>query len=195
MQNDDRVCTAPERFIGREIVITNKMDGGNTCLHRGEVYARSTGQVATAAWFAQVRKYHAWKTYHSELFFYGEDIAALHSIRYSTRRDETYFVFNILRDTIWLAWDDVVQIAAAHDLPVVGVEFRGVFTTTAQLTKWLAEKINSPFHLGEREGFVIRTVDEFHTDQFSDNVCKYVRAGHVQTNEHWKMNWQWNDLV
>lgn len=41
----------------------------------------------------------------------------------------------------------------------------------------------------EVEGFVIRNIDEFKYEDFSKNVGKYVRANHVQTDEHWTKNW------
>ncbi len=35
------------------------------------------------------------------------------------------------------------------------------------------------------EGYVIRTVGPFPVHEFSLNVRKYVRPGHVTTDEHW----------
>ena len=35
------------------------------------------------------------------------------------------------------------------------------------------------------EGYVVRTVAGFAHEEFADHVAKYVRAGHVQTDEHW----------
>ena len=37
----DAAHEVPERFVGEEVVATEKLDGGNTFLHRGAVYARS----------------------------------------------------------------------------------------------------------------------------------------------------------
>jgi len=36
-----KLLADPDRFVGRPIVITEKLDGSCTLLHRGEVYARS----------------------------------------------------------------------------------------------------------------------------------------------------------
>ena len=32
-------------------------------------------------------------------------------------------------------------------------------------------------------------------DDFKDNVGKYVRAHHVQTDEHWTKHWENNDII
>ena len=54
----DDVHTDPERFAGEEIVATEKLDGGNTLLHAGAVYARSVAAPSTGKWMAMV-KHHA----------------------------------------------------------------------------------------------------------------------------------------
>ena len=35
------------------------------------------------------------------------------------------------------------------------------------------------------EGFVLRNALPFHISEYSSNVVKWVRAGHVQTDKHW----------
>ena len=40
------------------------------------------------------------------------------------------------------------------------------------------------------EGFVIRTVEQFPYDYLDKHVAKFVRAGHVQTEESWKRTWR-----
>ena len=37
---------SPEVFVGPEVVVTEKLDGGNTMIHRGEVYARTVSGFA-----------------------------------------------------------------------------------------------------------------------------------------------------
>jgi hypothetical protein len=46
-----------------------------------------------------------------------------------------------------------------------------------------------------REGVVIRNAGEFPVDEFSNNVCKWVRPNHVQTDEHWTKNWKKATLI
>ena len=40
------------------------------------------------------------------------------------------------------------------------------------------------------EGFVIRVTRAFPTKEFESAVGKYVRAGHVQTKDDFRRNWQ-----
>jgi hypothetical protein len=35
------------------------------------------------------------------------------------------------------------------------------------------------------EGVVTRNANEYAVEAFAANVCKYVRKGHVKTDEHW----------
>ena len=41
----------------------------------------------------------------------------------------------------------------------------------------------------------MRITDSFALDYFPHYVCKYVRANHVQTNEHWTKNWKQAKLL
>jgi hypothetical protein len=194
---DDSTHDNPELFVGREVIITEKLDGGNTALNSGEVYARSTGQAATQGWFAHVKKYHAWKTKSlpNTTTFYGEDLAALHSVAYQIPMDETYKVFQIRENNVFVPWDQVVIDSKALNLDVVPVLFRGQFGSIGEITKWFETEISKPSAFGpQREGFVMSTPYGFMADEFSDNVCKYVRKNHVQTDEHWTNNWTWNQL-
>ena len=43
---------------------------------------------------------------------------------------------------------------------------------------------------GEREGIVLRLEAVFPGSEFAKNVCKSVRRGHVQDDEHWTRNWR-----
>lgn len=198
VHSDDSYHQNPEFFVGRKVVITEKLDGGNTALNAGNVYARSTGQEATQGWFAHAKKYHAWKTTNMDpsLTFYGEDLAALHSIKYQVPMDQTYKVFALREGDEFLPWYSVVTAAAGRNLEVVPSIFHGEFGSVDEITKFFETEIKKPSAFGgEREGFVMFTPYGFMADEFSMNVCKYVRKNHVQTDEHWTKNWQWNDLT
>lgn len=197
--SDDRFHTNPSFLVGKEVVVTEKIDGGNTCLHNGNVYARSTGQPSTAGWFAMVKKHHAWKTHSPDCankFYYGEDIYGVHSIEYNpVSENETYRLFGVreIVDSVdrFLSWDEIEFEAELLELPIVPVLFRGVFNTLEDLCKFAADQTKLPSSLGgEREGVVIRIADAFETARFELNVVKFVRANHVQTDEHWTRNWQ-----
>jgi len=194
VHKDDSYHINPGFFVGKEVVITEKLDGGNTCLWDGQAYARSTSSPAVAGWFVMVKKYHAWKTTKvRDLFFYGEDLYGIHSIEYDPMKEEnTYHLFAI-RNTKdkFLSWDALTGLSASYDLPVAPVCFRGTFGSIDAVTDWFIKNRPVGSSLGpEREGFVMRLAKSFPADQFSVNVCKYVRKNHVQTDEHWTRNWK-----
>jgi hypothetical protein len=199
VHKDDRYHQAPEVFVKRGVIITEKLDGGNTCLWRGDVFARSTGQPATQGWFAMVKKHHAWKTANSpeDIFVYGEDLYGIHSIQYEPiREDQTYRIFAVRQGDAWLAWDDVEAHAKSLDIPTVPVLFRGSFDTVKQITEFFNDEISKTSEIGgAREGFVMRFACDFADSAFTNATSKYVRKGHVQTDEHWTRNWQPAPLI
>lgn len=194
VHRNDSYHINPEHFVGKEVVITEKIDGGNTCLWDGQAYARSTSTPSAAGWFAMVKKHHAWKTAGEKtFFFYGEDIYGVHSIEYDAiPEDETFRVFAVRGyDDYFLNWDAVVGLSDKYNLPVAPVSFRGTFSSVDDVTAWFKQNRPLPSFMGpEREGFVMRVVEHFPADQFATNVCKYVRKDHVQTDEHWTRNWK-----
>ena len=197
VHDDDSYHQDPSFFVGRDVNITEKLDGGNTALNAGLVYARSTGQEATQGWFAHVKKYHAWKTatLDPSITVYGEDLAALHSVDYKLPMDETYKVFQIREGDEFMSTYGMVTTAASLGLAVVPSLFYGQFKSVEEITKWFETEIKKPSAFGTtREGFVMSTTYGFMADEFSQHVCKYVRKNHVQTDEHWTKNWTWNEL-
>ena len=183
----------PRRFVGEEVVVTEKLDGGNTLLHAGNVYARSVSAPSEAKWMAMVKKHHAWKVTESDVWLYGEDIYGVHSIEYEPVAERaTYYAFALRRgDGAFVAFAEVEEYARQRDIPVVPVLYEGRFESVAEIRAFLSRAHGEPSALGgEREGVVMRLAREFPAAAFSDSVCKSVRAGHVQTDEHWTRNWK-----
>ena len=52
----DTVHTDPEWFVGRPVVVTDKLDGSNVLIHRGRVYGRSVASESPGKWMAMVKK-------------------------------------------------------------------------------------------------------------------------------------------
>lgn len=194
VHRDDSTHQDPEFFLGVEVGISEKLDGGNTCLNAGEVFARSTGQPATQGWFAMVKKHHAWKTLtlDPQIAVYGEDLYGIHSIVYDAlKEDETYRVFNIREGDEWMSLDERTALATQLGFLTVPLLFRGTFHSVKEITQWFEHHMREPSALGpQREGFVMQLTRRFHNDIFPEAVAKYVRKGHVQTDEHWTRNWK-----
>lgn len=195
VQSDDKIHRNIEQLIGVPVSITEKMDGSNVTLCDGEVYARSTAVPSAHAWHGMVRKHHAWKTRElgPEYKICGEDMYAIHSIEYDGfRESETFRVFNILYKDTWLSFDDRAQICQQLDLKMAPVWVaNAIFESEKSLNKWFENNMKLGSRLGpDNEGFVVQIMDSFHKDDFRSNVAKYVRAGHVQTDQHWSRNWR-----
>ena len=185
--------TDPALFTGRPIVVTEKLDGGNTLLHRGQVYARSVSAPSTGKWMAMVKKHHAWKVTEPDVFLYGEDIYGVHSIEYApVPENETFHAF-ALREAgdVFSSFRAMVSYAQEREIPVVPILFEGTFAAVCDLRDFVSRAHAEPSALGgAREGVVIRAACGFPAEEFRSNVCKSVRAGHVQSEEHWSKNWK-----
>ncbi len=183
----------PALFVRRPIVVTEKLDGGNTLLHRGQVYARSVSAPSTGKWMAMVKKHHAWKVTEPEVFLYGEDIYGVHSIEYDpVRESETFHAFALRKASGgFSSFRTMVSYAQERHIPVVPILFEGTFLEVRDLRDYVSRAHAEPSALGgAREGVVIRAARAFPAEEFTDNVCKSVRAGHVQSEEHWSKNWR-----
>ena len=190
---DDDVHPNPERFVEHAVVVTEKLDGGNTLLHDGRVYARSVSAPSGSKWMAMVKKHHAWRVTGPEVYLYGEDVYGVHSIEYEPVAEQQTFHAFALRsgDGRFGSFAEVEEYARDRDIPVVPVLFRGCFRSVAEIREFVDRAHSEPSALGgEREGVVLRLARGFPAAEFQNNVCKSVRVGHVQTDEHWTRNWR-----
>ena len=190
---DDGVHPDPSRFVGEPVVVTEKLDGGNTLLHAGKVYARSVSAPSEGKWMAMVKKHHAWKVHEPGVHLYGEDIYGVHSIEYEpVPEHETFYAF-ALRGAggAFASFAEVEAYAKEREIPVVPVVFKGSFRSVVEIRAFVECAHGERSMLGgEREGVVLRLACGFPALEFPNNACKSVRPGHVQTEEHWTRNWR-----
>ena len=147
------------RFLEDAVVVTEKLDGGNTLLHAGKVYARSVSVPSDGKWMAMVKKHHAWKVKEPDVYLYGEDIYGVHSIAYGpVAEDRTFHAFAIRDgDGAFGAFPELEAYAKLHEIPVVPVLFRGRFQSMDEIRNFVARAHETPSMLGgEREGLVLR---------------------------------------
>lgn len=183
------------------VVHTEKLDGENNCLSRHGVFARSHAAPTASPWTESLRRF--WQLVKhdlGQLEIFGENLYAIHSIRYRNLPHH-FFVFGIREQGYWLSWEETKFYAALLDLPVVPelgiqtppatpaafendvlaiVNGRGAFEPHNALN-------GTPCTI---EGIVTRHVNGYAAEHFPQNVFKYVRKGHVQTDQHWTRNWQ-----
>lgn len=176
--SDDKVMQDLSMFEGKEVVITEKRDGENTTMMRDCIFARSldSNNHPSRNW---VKGLWGNISYNipTDWRICGENLYAKHSLGYNDL--DTYFeVFNIWdNDNNCLGWDNTVTWCKLLDLKHVPIIYRGIFDI--ELLKNI--KINTEI----QEGFVIRLTEPFSYEDFNKSVAKWVRKGHVQTDEHW----------
>lgn len=189
---DDRVIDDPRALIGPEVVITEKLDGQCTLLHRGIAYPRSIAHPQRAPWLAMTRKHHAWKTANLDVLAYGEDIYGVHSIEYApVAENRTLYLFALRRKETFASYDDLTDFAARLKIPTAPLLWRGRLRSEREADRLMAEFHAQPSALGaDREGIVIRTAGAFCARDFGSHTAKSVRRDHVQTDVHWTRNWR-----
>ncbi|MVM37660.1 2'-5' RNA ligase [Spirosoma sp. HMF3257] len=206
--SDDRINYHIQEDIFRiqTLVHTEKLDGENNCLNRYGVFARSHAAPSETPWTRHLRE--RWATLRhdlGDLEVFGENLYAVHSISYA-RIDAYFYVFAIRENDQWLSWEEVQFYAHLLDFPTVpelAIQTQP-FTMAAievDVNQWATQpSIFSSYdaHSGEpctREGIVTRNANGFPVDEHSHHVFKYVRKGHVKTDEHWTRNWQRARLI
>jgi hypothetical protein len=188
--SDDRINHDWLSLLQHEIVVTEKLDGENTCIKRDGVYARSHAAPTRNPWAKNM--WDIWENVKNslgDLDVFGENLYGLHSIEY-TLLNSHFYIFGMRDGDTWLAWDEVVFYAQLLELPIVPVFQRGVLTEN-DVKIGIKTALTEGSKLGgECEGVVCRTAQTFDNQDFSNNVLKYVRHNHVKTDEHWTRNWQ-----
>ena len=191
--SDDKISTDVENLVGTEIVITEKLDGENTGMTDKGVYARSHAAFTTSPWSREVRLLHKMKVEDQlgeGVFLFGENMEGVHSIEY-TNLDSYFYIFGVRDNNIWIPWQQVEEYSYLLDIPTVPVLFKGVVNSVKELKSLVDDLVSKQSELGgDIEGVVVRSAGMFHNDDFAENVMKWVRKDHVQTDEHWTRNWK-----
>jgi len=192
LSRDDKRSNDQSQLLGKEIIITEKLDGENTGITRPGVYARSHVEFTKNPWATMVRQLHGRIGYEipENVFLFGENMEGIHSIEYSNLTSP-FYLFGIRENTTWWSWDEVEEWAYLLDIPVAPVLFRGSVESIKELQNKIETFMESGSILGGLiEGVVVRTATEFEDSEFQTHVQKYVRENHVQTDEHWRVNWK-----
>lgn len=175
---DDLVHQSTAMFDGRHVIVTEKLDGECSTLASEYMHARSLD--------SRMHSSRSWlRNLHGQIAHLipdgyricGEYVAARHSIGYSGLPG-FFFLFGVYdQENICLSWKDTVEWAGLLDLPIVPLLYDGTWDeirVTACYTGY-----------GEQEGYVVRLADAFHYSDSARSMAKWVRAGHVQTLDHW----------
>ncbi|MDO3410353.1 RNA ligase family protein [Saccharibacillus sp. CPCC 101409] len=180
--DDDKILRDTTHFIGKEVVVTEKMDGENTTMYPETIHARSLDSKDHSS-------RHYVKTLHGGIRYLipegwrlcGENVYAKHSIKYD-ELPNYFMLFSVWDDrNVCLSWDETECLARELHLPTVPVLYRGVWDEKA--VKACYTRVSK--HGGEQEGYVVRLASSFGYDDFKVSLAKFVRKNHVQTDDHW----------
>ncbi|WP_381795008.1 RNA ligase family protein [Streptomyces niveus] len=162
---------------GREVVVTEKMDGENTTLYGDGLHARSldSGHHPSRAWVKALQGRIGGRI-PDGVRVCGENMYARHSIAYEDL-DSWFYGFSVWDGEWCLGWDETVRVLRGLGIPVPGVLWRGVFDE-----RTLRGLKLDP---ARQEGYVVRTVEGFGHEEFGRRLAKWVRPHHVQTDTHW----------
>jgi len=177
VSNDDKVQTDLSTLQDKEIVVSIKMDGECTSLYRDYIHARSL-EFKTHPSRTWVQNFHAAirKDIPEGYRICGENLFAKHSIHYTNLRSY-FYVYSIWNEETCLGVDETLEWCNLLDLEHIDIIYRGIFNKDTIRSIKLDEL--------QQEGYVVRPVKSFNIKDFKNVVLKYVRANHVQTNEHW----------
>ncbi|UQW99766.1 RNA ligase family protein [Streptomyces sp. RerS4] len=174
---DDIRVAGPSALDGREVVVTEKLDGENTTLYANGLHARSldSGHHPSRAWVKGLQGRigagipAGWRVC-------GENLYARHSLAYEDL-DSWFYGFSVWDGEHCLDWDRTVDFLSRLGVPVPRVLWRGVYDERA-LRRLRVDTTR-------QEGYVVRTTGGFHREDFGRFVAKWVRGAHVRTDTHW----------
>ena len=177
---DDIKLDSNQIFANCYVVITEKLDGENTTLYPNYIHARSldSRHHPSRAWVKALQASigcdipPGWR-------ICGENLYARHSIAYKNLASYFYLFSIWNQDNYCLSWTETQEWAEIWGLELPPVMYQGL---------WDEAKIKAIGETLERdqcEGYVVRKVEQFHYRDFANNIAKWVRSNHVQTDEHW----------
>lgn len=200
--NDDKIVDSDwfDYLVGKDLVLTEKLDGQNTALMQSGVFARSHAQPTQNEWDKYLIEpnglFDRIKSYIGENeIIYGENMFGIHSIEYDKLTDY-FYVFNIRDDERWYSWNEVTEMCEILGLSQVPTLYVGSFNNPTELEDKIKELMKNGSTFGKTiEGVVVRVMEEFPLNEFKHNVIKFVRANHVQTDKHWTKNWKQAKII
>ncbi|TFI60278.1 2'-5' RNA ligase [Sphingomonas parva] len=192
LQSDDKRLPSMAPFVGRRVIVTEKMDGEGTTLTPIKTYPRSPDGRSHSSrdW---IKAYHARKAHDipSGWRISGEYLYARHSLAYTQALGNalpSYFLGFGVWDPVnrLLGWDETLEMFDLLDIMPVPVLHDGPYEDG------LIDRLAAAIDPQRQEGFVVRVADPIpypegpgNAGRFFTSVAKYVRRDHVATDSHW----------
>lgn len=181
IHDDDKALPDMSKYVGKRVVVTEKLDGENTSMYSDYIHARSidSGSHPSRSWVKNL-----WSQISMDIpegwRVVAENVYAVHSIRYNNLESFVYGLSVWNEVNVCLSWDETKEWLELLGLKHPRVLYDGIYDEVA-IRKLYDEKTM----WDKSEGYVLRIADSFPYGAFKDSVCKYVRSHHVQTNKHW----------
>lgn len=186
ISEDDIILDVYDNFKGKKVIISEKMDGENTNFYKDHYHARSIdsrhhpSRSMVKSFWGGIR-YNIPKGWR----IIGENLYATHSIHY-TDLDSYFYGFSIWDNkNFCIGWDKTLKFFDNIGIRGVTGFYAGEFDLDEIMDRFNDYKLFRESDGHEVEGFVIRLYDGFEYENFGNSIAKYVRKGHVQTDEHW----------
>jgi hypothetical protein len=177
VDDDDKMIKNTNHMEGREVVVTEKLDGENTTIYRDYLHARSLSfsPHSSRGFVKALASNIGWQLPNS-MRICGENVTAVHTIRY-TNLATYFYVFSIWEGSKCLSWDDTLEWCELLDLVAVPVFYKGIWDI--EIIKGIAKTLTP-----NCEGYVVRPVTSFQLSEFKDVVLKY-RGIEITGNHNW----------
>lgn len=180
ISDDDKVLKNTYHFVGKRVIISEKLDGENFSLYNDYCHARSldSRNHVSRNW---IRNFHSTIKHDIPEGYRicGENLYATHSIHY-TNLKSYFYGFSIWNDkNICLSWDETLEWFKLLNIVPVEVLYDGVYNEEK------IKKLYNPKDWETMEGYVIRLAQSFSYAQFRNSVSKFVRKNHILTTKHW----------
>ena len=182
--SDDRRLENVDRFIGRTVLVTEKLDGANVCFTSEQVYARSHSGPPKGPMFDRLKAVHAAMAPRIDgyLSVFCEWCMYVHSTEYEDLPSPPLFVIGIRDDDTrtWWSWKDTNEYANEIGLQVPPLMSEMTVHGDADLRKMVEVCAGRPSSYGKRcEGVVVRVPGPVADEHFGKFFAKHVNAGFV----------------
>lgn len=184
--SDDKRMEGIDQFLGRDVLLLEKMDGANVCLTTQNVYARSHSAPAKGRMFDRLKGVHAQVAplIPAHLSVFCEWCMYVHMIEYDFSRRDGWglplFVIGVRDDQTgaWLGWSEVKKRAENLGLDTVPFLTAARPESEGSLRQLVEEVAGRPSSFGKtREGVVVRVPEPVADGRFGTFTAKYVNEG------------------
>lgn len=183
---DDRQLKDDSCFVGKEVIMLEKLDGENTTFYNDHIHARSLDSQSHES---RDRVKGIWSQISylldDNMRICGENMYAIHTVKYDDLKSY-FYMFSMWEENTCLSWDETLEYAGILGLEVVPTIYRGVYD--AELIKKTFVEYDKSKN-GNVEGFVLRTIDSFTYGDFRKGTAKYVKPSFRQainnSHGHW----------